>query len=133
MAVAASTVDEKNGPPHLLQCDAQLDEAEPLSAVGFRDVDRGQPKLLAKLPPDLAVASLVGLHEAPDLGGRRLVLHEPAKNGAEFFLFFGETELHIAALLFGILARTGIGAKDRQAGGKAGRFDCWFSFVQVVI
>src|SRR5262249_55463546 len=81
-------------PPHLLQHDPELAEAEALPAISLGNMDRRLAKLLVELTPGLAVEALVGRHQAPHLLGPRGRLERAPQAGAEFVLLPGEAESH---------------------------------------
>ena len=93
---------------HLLEHDAELDEAEPLPAVGLRDVEALQPELLGHLGPDGGVVAVGRLHEAPDLGLGALGLQELADGVPQLVLLVREREVHAVLPSFRRLER-GVG------------------------
>src|SRR5437763_873367 len=82
--------------PPPLEHDAELDEREALTAVGFGDVQALEPELLRHLLPHRLVVALGRLHEASYLRRRRLRLHESADGLAELLLLLREREVHVS-------------------------------------
>src|SRR5205823_3601189 len=80
----------------LLEHDAELDEREALTAVGFGDVQALEPELLRHLLPHRLVVALGRLHQAPHLRRRRFRLHESADGLAELLLLLREREVHVS-------------------------------------
>jgi hypothetical protein len=87
-------------PPHLLHEDPRLEAGEP-GATELLGDRHGLPSLLGDLTPQVFVEPLLGLHEPPYHGGRRLVLQEAACRVPQHLLFFTEGEIHGAPMLDG--------------------------------
>ena len=77
---------------HLLEHDPELDPREALPPVLLGDVQALEPELVRHLRPDGGVVPVVGLHQAADLGRRRLRLQEATHGVSELLLLLGERE-----------------------------------------
>ena len=81
-------------PAHLLQDDAQLDEAEPGTAVGFGYRQAVQAELAGHLRPDRGVVAEIGGHQPADVRLGRGTLEKAPDGIAQFFLVLVEVEVH---------------------------------------
>src|SRR4030095_6680159 len=79
--------------PHLLEHDAELEEAEALAADGLGQVDALEPQLRRHLLPEGGVVARGKREHAAQLGRRRLLLEEAPQHGAELLLLVAEGEV----------------------------------------
>ncbi len=99
----------QQGAAHLLEHDAELDEAVARAAELLGDGEALQAHLLAHLRPHGLVVTGLGLHLLADGGFGRLALEEAAHGLAELFLLLGEGEVHAPSLAIAPSTRRRIG------------------------
>ena len=98
IALAARQMDEKNGvhssarpiSSRTIPSSTNVNPEPPSSSGMWMPV---RPSSVAELLPHVRVEALGGLHETPDLGGRRPLVAEAADGRAERVLLFGEGEV----------------------------------------
>ena len=92
---------------HLLEDHDQLDVGEAGAAELLWDDECLEAKLLGHLRPHRRVVAVLGGHEGPDLGLRRLLGQEAVDHPAELVLLLVEGEVHLETLsVTSVRART---------------------------